>query len=515
MSLRTRTRSFRRRAKLMLRHTWLMGIAALLLCAGITALAVYLSGLPTPLRAAVGPRNSDDLKVVTAIAQQLARDRASVRLRVTAKDGGTRAAAEALDRGEADIAVVRGDIGMPVNGQVVAILRKNVAVLILPGSAKAAEDEDAEKPGTEKPAAEKRETAKPQAKGEPRREKPTPARIERIDDLIGKRLGIVGRSEANVGLLRVVLRENSVTADSIELLGADADGTPNDPEKVNVVQLDPANVVAAIRERKVPLDAVLSVGPVSSTITADAVAAMTRDRQAPKFLPIASAEAVAQRNPIYEATEIRAGAFGGSPPRPEENIDTIGVSHYIVAHRRLTEDTIAEFTRLLFTMRPALSAEAPTAARIEAPDTEKGSLLPVHPGAVAYIDGEVKTFFDRYSDFIYLGLFGLSFLGSGIAGLATYSRSTARSRYARVLTRLLAVAKAARSAQSLQALDELQDEADGIVSNMVRDVERKSLDSAALNAFSISLDQARHALTERRMALLGVPAAPRATVASG
>ena len=43
--------------------------------------------------------------------------------------------------------------------------------------------------------------------------------------------------------------------------------------------------------------------------------------------------------------------------------------------------------------------------------------MPVHPGAAAYLDGELKTFFDRYSDLMYWGLMLFSFvrLGAGRA----------------------------------------------------------------------------------------------------
>jgi hypothetical protein len=105
------------------------------------------------------------------------------------------------------------------------------------------------------------------------------------------------------------------------------------------------------------------VGPLSSRITADAIAAASREREAPSFLAIDTSEAIAQRYPVYESTEIPAGAFGGAPPRPAEAVETIGVSHYIVAHRSLGESAVGEFARLLFGARQALSTDVPAASR--------------------------------------------------------------------------------------------------------------------------------------------------------
>ena len=51
--------------------------------------------------------------------------------------------------------------------------------------------------------------------------------------------------------------------------------------------------------------------------------------------------------------------------------------------------------------------------RIEAPNTDKGAALPVHAGSAAYIDDDEQTFFDKYSDMIYIGAMLLGVLASG------------------------------------------------------------------------------------------------------
>ena len=54
----------------MLRHTWLMIIAAALLCGGAGTVAYLLLNQPTELTIAVGPPNSEDVRVVQSIAAQ-------------------------------------------------------------------------------------------------------------------------------------------------------------------------------------------------------------------------------------------------------------------------------------------------------------------------------------------------------------------------------------------------------------------------------------------------------------
>ena len=308
------------------------------------------------------------------------------------------------------------------------------------------------------------------------------APIEKIDELAGRRVGVIGRAKANATLLEVILKQYGVAAD-----------------KVQVETIPTDDVVAPIKAGKV--DAVMAVGPVGSRITADAILAATRDKEPPTFLSIGAAEAIAERNPIYEATEIAAGTFGGSPPQPEELLDTIGVSHFIVAHNTLSEGTIGELARLLYSVRQTVAAEVPAVAKIEAPETGKSSVVTVHPGAAAYIDGTQKNFFERYSDYIYLGIMLFSFAGSGVVGLMSFSKAGARAQRGETIERLIAMMATARAATTGEELHRINEEADEMLKTTLRSAEKDGLDQSALATFSFALSQARLAITERRSAL--------------
>jgi len=483
-----------RRFKIMLQHTWLIVAVIVLLCGGFMAVAYHFTTQPTELKVAVGPPNSEDARVMQALAAQFARDRIDVRLNIEVVTGGPPEAAAAIDNGKADLAVVRRDAGMPKNGQVIAILRKNVVVFVVPSAPESAN-------GPAKPA-----KGKAAAKTKPLE------KIEKIEQVVGKRVGIVGRSPRNVELLKMILRQYNIAADKVVVLGSEDIAKPNAPGKIGVIQFDPNNVATAIRESNV--DVIMSVGPIGSPITADAIVAATRGKESPTFLSIDASEAIAAREPVYESSEIKAGAFRGSPPRPEESIETIEVHHYIVARKTLSEQVAADFTRHLFASRQALAAELPSAAKIEKPDTDKDAAVPVHPGAAAYIDGELKSFFDRYNDFFYLGIMLVSFLGSGFAGLLSYNKAGDRVRRLHTLERLLDIAKSARTAETIQILDQLQDEIDAIQTQMIQEVEASALDETAMMAYTLSTERAEQAVSERRKALQSQPPKPLAAVAS-
>ena len=351
-------------------------LAGVLAIVGAGAASYHLATQPEILRIAVGPANSDDIKVVQALTQAFSQAHGHVRLHPIQTDGSV-ASAQALAGDKVDLAIVRGDLDVPKNAQAVATLRKNLVVMWVPAPAK---DQG----------------------------KKAAAKITKIVQLAGHRVGVIGRTEANVNLLKLILKQYGV-----------------DPAKVEIVQLPASEAVDAIRGQKA--DAYLATGAISGRATMDAIAASTRDGKTPTFLAIDSAEAIAQNHPMYEASEIPAGAFGGSPDRPEGEVKTISFAHHIVARKGLSDSTVAAFTRQLFAIRQAVMAEFPLAAKIETPDTDKDAAIPVHPGAAAFIDGEEKTFLDRYSDFIWWGLMGLSVIGSAGAWFAGYLKKDERS----------------------------------------------------------------------------------------
>src|ERR1700694_2001516 len=392
------------------RRMMFITLAGILAVVGTLAGAYYFAMRPVTLRIAVGPANSDDLKLVQKLTQAFAHH--TVLWRPMQADGAT-ASAQALADGKADLAIIRGDLEVPKNAQAVATLRKNVAVLWVP----------------------------PSAKGKGKKAGP---KITKIQQLSGHRIGVVGRTEANVNLLKVILQQYGV-----------------DPTKVDIVQFPVNEAADSIRNQKA--DAYLAAGPVNSKITADAIAASTREGGTPTFLAIDSAEAIAQNHPAYEAAEIPAGAFGGSPDKPEDEVKTISFSHHIVARKGLSESTVAAFTRQLFAIRQQLMSEFPLAAKIETPDTDKDAVIPVHPGAAAFVDGEEKTFLDRYSDFIWWGLMGLSAMGSAGAWFAGYLKKDERSNNSSLRERLLHMPGAARRSDSTEELDQMQTEADDIL----------------------------------------------------
>jgi TRAP transporter TAXI family solute receptor len=429
----------------------------LILAAGIFLFGAAAGGLyyllrPVTLRIAVGPPGSDDQKLVQLMAQTFARDGSAIRLAPIATPGAAESIA-LFTAGKADLAVARGDLNLPANAESVAILRKNVVVLWVPSGIA------------------------------PKGSKKTPTpKIKSLDDLAGHRVGVIGRTQANVTLLRVILTEAGIN-----------------PDKVTVTQFGTNQIAEMARDPGI--EAYMTVGPLNSKITADAIGATAAAKGEPKFLPIEVSETIAKKHPIYESEEIPGSIFAASPARPEDKVETVSVNHLIIAPKALSETSVGAFARQLFTARQQLARELPSAAQIEKPDTDKDAALPAHQGAAAYIDGNERTFLERYTDYIWFAILILSGLGSAGAWLQHYWKRDEREQYAAHRDNLLDLISRARKAETPEELAQMQSAADGVLREALDCYEDGAIEEGDLSVIGLALEQFHHAVADRRTTL--------------
>jgi TRAP transporter TAXI family solute receptor len=429
----------------------------LLLAAGVllfvaAAGALYYALEPVTLRIAVGPKESDDHKLVEAMAKAFADEHRAVRLSPITTDGAVQSIA-VLAAHKADLAVARADLDMPAEAETVAIVRKNFVVLWSPSG----------------------------LPGKGSKKQPAP-KIKTIDDLEGHRVGVIGRTQANVALLHVILTESGVAAD-----------------KVAVTQFGTNQIEELARDPTI--DAFMAVGPLDSKITSDALAATARTRGEPRFLPIDVSEAIALKHPLYESEEIPGSVFNAKPAWPEDKIDTVSVNHLIVARKSLSETTVAALARQMFAVRQLLAKEVSGAAHIKKPDTDKDAALPVHRGAAAYLDGNERTFLDRYSDYFWFALLVLSGFGSAGAWLRHFLRRDETEENTAHRSKILALISRVRDAESPEELLAMERDVDAIVREALEAYDDGAIEGEDLSAFNLLLEQFHHAVADKRAAI--------------
>jgi TRAP-type uncharacterized transport system substrate-binding protein len=419
-------------------------VVAALVALGGAAGALYLYSRPSILRVAV-VQGAEDFRVLSAASHIFSHQRESIRLRLVPVADAA-ASASALESESVDLAVVRGDVALTPSVQTLVILHRNAVLLMAPGGSK----------------------------------------LKRIGDLRGKRIGVIGESagaEANAHLLEVILAQYDVAAKSVTLL-----------------PMSSGEVRSSLEAGKV--DAIFAAAAPQSVLINEVVSAIAAaNGKAPIFIPISEAKALAKRFPSLEPLEILQGAFGGDPPRPAATFESSSVSVLLAARPSLKDSIAGEVTRLFFAYRAAIAVAAPLANAIEAPSTDKGAAMPVHQGAADYLDGNERSFFDKYSDFIYIGAMMLSLVGSGAAALASRLNLRTHEQTEHLTERLLEILQSARCAGSLLELDEYEREVDEILFLTMADKKLRSLEPGGLHMMALALDQARRAIQDRKRQL--------------
>jgi len=503
MSIESLEHMMRNRVRMFLRHTWLVTILGTIVLAGIVWAAFYYSTRETVMRIAAGP---DSTKIVQVLASALAKSHDRLQLRLVAT-ASANASAQALGNGSADLAIIPTTVGKSPDWPVVAILRQNVMALIVPAPAPtptpapaaAAAPAPAKKGATPKKAtktAKPAKTAKAKKTTKTAKDKDTDTDDDSSDEttkddsnkfkvtqLAGKRIGIVTGNEATTDLLDVVLNHYGVP-----------------PDKVQVSQIDPANLADAVHKNAV--DVIFVAGAATGQAISDAVKAAAQNGVAPTFVEIDQADGIAKRNIAFDSVEIDAGTFGGVPPTPDEKLTSLSFPEYLVARKSFSHSSIADLAKVIYTSRLTIAAQLDGDVKIEAPKTDKDADALVHQGALDYLNDDQKSFFDRYGDDIFYGMLIFPVFGSAIAGLASYLRADSRTRRLRLLQKVLDLVRKVHAAQTLEAIEHLQVEADNLVIAIIHLSEHEEFDESVRMSFSFALDQLRFAIAARRTAIL-------------
>ena len=341
--------------------------ALVLAVAAALVASAYVLWRPNVLKVAVAADNPVDQQMMRVASELLGAQHASVKLEVLPVANG-QDAGSALVNGGADLAVLRSDSAANGQAQTVMMLRQDAAFFVAPKKGK----------------------------------------VKRITDLGGRTIGIAGDSARGRRLMAAVLDFYQLPTDDLKL-----------------VPVPTGDIAQAFAQKRI--DALLSIGAPTAKSVAEVVTEAARGAQELTFIKIEEAKAIAKRFPAIESVEIEQGAFGGRPTRPTESTTTVGYSVRLVAHAGLDTDVIADLVRELVAIRQNVNATVPGAGLMNVPDTDDNSSFVVHPGVKTYANGDRSTFMDRYSDWIYLGLFAASGIGSVFAGAIGWFKTQRRN----------------------------------------------------------------------------------------
>ena len=308
------------------------------------------------LRVATGPANDDAEKFLSALQREIASERARLQLSVV-ETPSVWASAQLLREQKADVAMVRSDDPAAAEGRTIFVLKSVQLALLVPAQAS----------------------------------------IDSISKLKSRKIGVVA---------------DDMGIDPIAKVGLAFYGF----DEKQIVRLGLAELPAALRHKQVA--AVAVVGPTGAGPIADAIEVFRKvTRRPPKFLGLSEAEAIAHRFAVYDKAEISAGAFGGSPAVPSDDVTTISTNVLLVSRASLSNHAAGELTRFLLATKAKLAATWSKAGQLAAPKTDKDALLPAHPGTIAFLNGEQSDLLDRSTNLILLTSMLTGFVGWLATGL--------------------------------------------------------------------------------------------------
>jgi TRAP-type uncharacterized transport system substrate-binding protein len=389
---------------------------------------------------AVGDANSPEARFAARLAAVLKNNLSRLNLKIVSNPDSAKALAQ-FDRKQANLAVLRTDAKIPPHARSLAILDHDVVLLLSPGGKK----------------------------------------IKTVAELRKKKIAVMADGDSGANFVRNILE----IADS--------------PGGTSPVQMAPPGstfdklfasgfgaVVAIAHTSKLMKDKTYEEGAKRHAFTLSAIDA---------------AKALARKNPALSEETIASGTLSSSPAIPEEDVDTIGLQWLLVANSRLSAVTAGDLARTIYENKAELALADGFASKIEPADTDKDAFIVAHQGAAQYINDDIKSFMERYSDMIYIGAAALSIIGSIFATLYTKVTRTAPEKASELATALLDLGEEIQDASTVDELDCLQDELEKILRGVVIGLRDGTISGDGLDTFKLGYQFVRDEISMRRESL--------------
>jgi hypothetical protein len=156
-----------------------------------------------------------------------------------------------------------------------------------------------------------------------------------------------------------------------------------------------------------------------------------------------------------------------------------------------------EIARLLLTNKAKIAAELPFAHQIEAPDTDKDLVLPAHPGAAAYVNGEQKSFFDMFESLFWMAWMVCTLLGVAYAAIRSRINRHKHDATTEATDRVLKMLLETRGADP-DRLEAMENEADRVLAWSLQRWANDAIDDERFRFLTQAIDHLRQAIERQR-----------------
>lgn len=385
---------------------------------------------------AVGGPNGDDARFAEKLAAVLKNTHSRLRLKIVSNGDNAKALAS-FDRRDADLAVLRTDAKIPPRARSIAILDHDLVMVLTPGDKK----------------------------------------LKSFDDLKKKKVAVWSESDNSASLVHNI----------VDVLSSDVNSR---------LQIAPPGST---------LDKLFSSGFGAVIVVAHA-SKIVNDKSYEQYAKksgftvnaIDAAKAMARKLPWITDETVETGMLSSSPEVPDDDVDTIGLQWLLVAQSRITTATAADLARTVYEYKSELGLDNGFASKIEPAATDKDAFIIAHPGAASYINDDVKTFMDKYSDMMYLGAAALSVIGSFFAAIYAQITRVAPEKASELSTAILIIGEKIEHVHSLDEIDSLQGELEKILRGAIIGLRDGTISSDGLDTFKLGYELVRDEIEMRR-----------------
>ena len=387
---------------------------------------------------AVGDASSDEARFATKLADVLKNNSSRFRIKVVNNPDNAKAVAQ-FDRRQADLAILRTDGKVPSRARTLAILEHDLVLLLGPGNKK----------------------------------------IKSLAELKKKKVAVFAQNDSSLAFVRNIL------------------DLPEGSEAAARVQMAPQGAT---------LDKLFSPGGYGAVVAVVHASKAVRDKAYEQVAKrggftlnaIDEAKVLARKFPGISEETLSAGTLSSSPEIPDDDLDTIGLEWLLVAQSRMSSATSGELARIVYENKSELGLESGFATRIEPASTDKDAFVMAHPGAADYINDDTKTFFDKYSDVMYLGAGALSVIGSIFAAIYAKITRIAPEKAGELTTAILDIGERIEHAHSLDEIECLQDELESILRGAIIGLRDGTISTDGLDTFKLGYEFVRDEIGMRR-----------------
>lgn len=412
----------------------------------LTAVTVWAARVwfrnTSTLTFAVASEGGVEARFAAKLASVLQANNSSLRLKINKNSDNDKALA-AFDRKQAELAILRTDQKVPGRARSIAILDKDLVLLLSPKGKK----------------------------------------LANLEALKGKKIAVLGNDDRNESFIRRALSSYDIanprtslqtvpTTSSIDKLLA-----PNGFAAVIVIE----NAAKMAKERTFER---LAKSQAAFTLNA-----------------IPEAKAIERKIPGIFAESIEEGMLSTSPQVPDDDVQSIGLQWLLIAQSSMSEQKGTELARVLFENKGQLALDDGFGTHIEPADTDKDAYIAAHRGAAQYFNDETKSFLERYSDLLYVGLAALSIIGSIFVGLYTAFTRVAPEKAGALAVSLLEIGEKIEDTKTIEALDELQEQFEAILKQVVAGLRDGTVSGDGLDTFRLGYEFVRDTLQLHREAL--------------